>query len=103
MPQDLLQIALEHHRAGRLRQAGEGYRALLDRNPDDADAAHWLGVLAVQVGRPGDAIPLLERAAALRADDAAHQHNLGQAYLACGRSKDAAAALRQAAELQPGR
>ena len=38
MPQDPLQIALEHHRAGRLRQAEAGYRALLDSDPANPDA-----------------------------------------------------------------
>ena len=56
MPQDLLQIALEHHRAGRLRQAEAGYRALLDSAPDDPDALHWLGVLLYQAGRAEQAI-----------------------------------------------
>src|SRR5215218_3665750 len=63
MPSDPLAIALEHHRAGRVRQAAAAYRALIEENPNHADALNWLGVLAFQSGRPDHAIPLLERAA----------------------------------------
>src|SRR5947209_7563848 len=99
MPQDLLQIALEHHRAGRLRQAEAGYRALLDASPDDAEATHWLGVLLFQAGAAGRAVPLLERAAELRPADPAFRHNLAQAYLAGGRPDDAIDAFGRAADL----
>ena len=40
MPQDLLQIALEHHRSGRLQQAAAGYRAVLEAEPGHAVAGH---------------------------------------------------------------
>ena len=66
MPQDLLQIALEHHRAGRLRQAEAGYRALLDASPDDADARIGSACCSSRPGRAEQALPCSERAAALR-------------------------------------
>src|SRR5437764_43412 len=92
MSQNLLQIALEHHRAGRFRQAEAGYRALIDGGPDGpdyADALHWLGVLTFQAGRADEAAGLLARAAAARPDDPAFQHNLGHACLAAGRADEA--------------
>lgn len=101
MPQDLLQIALEHHRGGRFRQAEVGYRAALEEDPQNAEASHWLGVLLHQAGRSDDAVPLLERAVSARPGDAAFQHNLAQAYVASGRSDDAIAAFERAAELEP--
>jgi predicted TPR repeat methyltransferase len=101
--QDLLQIALEHHRAGRLRQAEEGYRALIAQDPNHADALHWLGVLLCQAGQGEAAIALLERAVVRRPDDAAFQHNLGQAYTIARRPADAIEAFARAAELEPGR
>jgi predicted TPR repeat methyltransferase len=103
MPQDLLQIALEHHRAGRLRQAEAGYRAIAGADPDNPDAAHWLGVLSFQAGRVDEAIPLLERAAALRPADPAFQYNLAQACMSCGRFDQAIDALEKAARLDPQR
>jgi predicted TPR repeat methyltransferase len=103
MPQDLLQIALEHHRAGRLRQAEAGYRALLAEEGGNPDAAHWLGVLMVQAGRAKEAVELLEKAAAARPTDAAYAHNLGQAYLACGRGAEAIDAFDHAVQIDPAR
>jgi predicted TPR repeat methyltransferase len=103
MPQDNLQIALEHHRAGRLRQAAEGYLALLDQDPTHPDASHWLGVLAFQAGRPAQAIDLLETAAAMRPTDPAFHHNLGMANLHAGRTSEAITAFERTLELLPNR
>jgi len=103
MPQDNLQIALEHHRAGRLRQAADAYLALLDNDPTHPEAAHWLGVLVFQAGRPAQAINLLETAAAMRPSDPAFQHNLGMANLHAGRASEAIAAFERALELLPNR
>lgn len=101
MPQDPLQIALEHHRGGRFRQAEVGYRAALEEDRRNAEAAHWLGVLLHQAGRSEEAVSLLEKAASGRPGDVAFQHNLAQAYVACGRSDDAIVAFERAAELDP--
>ena len=98
-----MQIALEHHRAGRLRQAEESYRALITRDADDADALHWLGVLLCQAGQGQAAADLLERAVAKRQSDAAFRHNLGQAYAISRRWDDAIRAFERAAELEPRR
>ncbi|HEX8912121.1 MAG TPA: tetratricopeptide repeat protein, partial [Humisphaera sp.] len=103
MPQDTLQIALEHHRAGRLRQAEAGYRDRLATDPADADAAHWLGVLLAQAGLPADALPFLAQAASARPDDPAFQHNLGRALLDLGMGREAVLPLERAFELEPGR
>ncbi|HYE18328.1 MAG TPA: tetratricopeptide repeat protein, partial [Tepidisphaeraceae bacterium] len=103
MASDLLQIALEHHRAGRFRQAHELYSRLLRDNPDHPEATLWSGVLAVQAGRPDAAIPILEKATRLTPDDPAAWHNLGQAALAAGRPADAIAALERAVKLAPDR
>ncbi len=103
MAADALQIALEHHRAGRLRQAAATYRTLIDTDPQHAEALHWLGVLAFQAGRADQAIPLLEQAAALRPADAAYEHNLGMAYLHSGEAAFAIKAFERAIKLVPDR
>lgn len=101
MPQDLVQIALEHHRAGRLTQAEAGYRAALAADSQDADAMHWLGVLLHQANQTPAAIPLLQSAAAIRPEDGAFQHNLGQAYMSAGRKDDAIASFDRAVKSDP--
>ena len=71
VPQSLpLEVALRqavaHHQAGRLSEAEELYRAILQAQPGQADANHNLGVLAAQVGQPAAGLPYLK--AALDAD-----------------------------------
>lgn len=101
MPRDPLQIALEHHRGGRLSQAEAGYRAVLASDPEQPDALHWLGVLTLQTGLAHAAVPLLRRAAARRPEDPAFLHNLGQALLSAGDASAAAETFARAAKLEP--
>jgi predicted TPR repeat methyltransferase len=103
MPQDWVQVALEHHRAGRFTDAESAYRKALDSNPDDPEAPHWLGVLMHQAKRSQEAIRFLERAVQLRPDDAAYRHNLGHAYLARRQHANAIAAFQKAVEIDPSR
>ena len=99
---DVLQIALEHHRAGRLTAAEGGYREALRESPDNAEALHWLGVLLLQAGQAAEAVELLEKAAAGKPADAAFLHNLGQGYLAAGKINQAIGAFSRAADAEPG-
>ena len=103
MPQDLLQIGLEHHRNGRLKQAETSYRTLLKDDPANAMGMHWLGVLLSQAGQWDDAIHWLEQAAALRPTDAAFQNNLGQACLNGGKYDEAVKAFEAASMSEPDR
>ncbi len=54
-----------------LGRAEEGYRAIFAREPQEADALHWLGVLYFQAGQLGEAIGFLEAAVRARPGDAA--------------------------------
>ena len=50
------------HKEGKLQDAERLYRAILQAQPNHPDANHNLGVLAVAVGKPLEAIPLFEKA-----------------------------------------
>jgi Flp pilus assembly protein TadD len=50
------------HKGGRLQDAERLYRAILQAQPKHPDANHNLGVLAVSVGKPLEAIPLFKLA-----------------------------------------
>ena len=65
---DALALALHHHRAGDLPRAEHLYRHALQLDPAHADAWHGLGLVACQRGQPQAALPLLDRALALRPD-----------------------------------
>ncbi len=76
----ILARAMEDHLAGRLEQAESGYRAIINQAPNYAHAWHGLGVLATQVGRPLEAVPLMQRAMELSPTEATFQHNLGKTF-----------------------
>ena len=46
--EQLLQIAIQHHQAGRLSQAESLYRQILLQHPDHPDALHLLGLIATR-------------------------------------------------------
>jgi hypothetical protein len=59
---DVLLIAIEHQKAGRVEQAEELYLNILNIQPDHAEANHQLGVIEVSLKSALDALPRLERA-----------------------------------------
>ena len=94
--QRVLQTAMELHQQGKLQQAEQLYLALLSLDPDHADALHLLGLLANQVGRPGVACELIERALGQRPDVAQFHVNYGICLQAAERPGDAVHAYRTA-------
>ena len=57
-----LQRGVAAHKEGKLQDAERLYRAILQAQPDHPDANHNLGVLAVAVGKPLEALPLFKLA-----------------------------------------
>jgi tetratricopeptide (TPR) repeat protein len=57
-----LQQGVAAHKEGKLQDAERLYRAILQAQPNHPDANHNLGVLAVAVGKPLEAIPLFKLA-----------------------------------------
>lgn len=62
--QQSMQLALEHHRAGRWHEAGNLYQAVLAMQPDHPDANHNLGALAMQAGHTAQAVACFRTALA---------------------------------------
>ena len=91
-----LDIALEHHQAGRLAQAEALYRRVLELEPANPQALHLLGVLAHQVGRNEEAIQLIEEAHRHGGTRPQSLNSLGIAYLASGRPREAKRCLTKA-------
>ena len=98
---EALNIAIQHHQAGRLQAAEQIYRQILAVQPNHPDAWHLLGVIANQAGKYKIAVEYLERAIGLKGDVAAFHHNLGDALLALRRLPEADARYRRALELDP--
>ena len=57
-----MQQGVAAHKEGKLQDAERFYRAILQLQPNHPDANHNLGVLAVSVGKPLEAIPLFKLA-----------------------------------------
>jgi tetratricopeptide (TPR) repeat protein len=99
---DTLEMAVEHHRAGRLHRAEALYRKVIEVQPNEADALHLLGVLAHQRGRFDEAERRVRRAIAARGRPAAEFSNtLGNALAAQGRAGEAVRCFEQAIALRP--
>jgi protein O-GlcNAc transferase len=96
-----LTTALGHHLAGRLTEAEALYRDVLAEHPDHAGALHLLGVLVGQLGRPDDAVTLIQRAIGLNPAAPQYYSNLGKFLDDQGRVDEAIASLRTAARLAP--
>lgn len=101
MPQDLTE-AVEWHQNGDLDRAARAYEAALAADPDDADALHLLGLVALQRGDAPRAAALIGRAAALRPGDATYLANLAEAYWALGDIDRVVICCRAALQLDPG-
>ncbi len=97
----MLGEGVEHHRAGRLEQAAAAYDKVLARDPDCAPALSMKGVLALQHGRPEEAIAPLQRATALDGTQPGFFLNLGNALRGTERLAEAEDAYRRALALDP--
>jgi predicted O-linked N-acetylglucosamine transferase (SPINDLY family) len=99
---ELLDDGLDHHRAGRLADAGACYREALAAAPDDPEANHLAGVLAFQSGHIEDAARHFARAAENDGSVAKYHGNFGAALLALRRYGEALPPLERAVALAPG-
>ncbi|WP_114861921.1 tetratricopeptide repeat protein [Azospirillum brasilense] len=98
---EALLAAIDHHQSGRLAEAAILYGRILEADPEQPDAAQFLGVLHAQTGRPADGARLLRRALALRPDSAGGQSNLAGALQTMGDAAGAEAVYARALRLDP--
>jgi tetratricopeptide (TPR) repeat protein len=104
----LLQQAIAHHQAGHFAEAEAIYRRVLARQPKQANALHYLGVLAGQAGEHQAAIDLIRRAVSLHPQDREAQLNLANTLALyaislhnVGKSDQAIPLLREALSMEP--
>ena len=96
-----LQLAMTHHREGRLDEAEALYRRILASAPGNSQVIYLLGMLANQCGRSAEAVSLLRQAVSKRSDRADYHRGLGLALAATGRLGKAVEAYREALKLRP--
>jgi len=98
--EELFQAAIDHHQAGRLREAEGIYRQLLLAQPGDADVLQLLGVAVFHQGNLPEALELLDRAVGIDPEAPDYHCNRGMILSVMGRPEEAAAELRRALELK---
>jgi predicted O-linked N-acetylglucosamine transferase (SPINDLY family) len=96
-----LAAAVQLHEAGRIAEAAQRYRAILQQRPDDANALHLLGVSELQLERPAEAEQLIARAIAAEPNQAVYHLNHAAALRALRRIDDAIAEAEKAIALNP--
>ena len=96
-----LDLAMQHHAAGRLPQAEQIYQQILQTDPSQPVALHLLGLIAHQVGDNEVAVDLITRALAVNPDFAEAYSNLGLALQDLGRLDDAVANYHKALAIKP--
>ncbi|CAO3382043.1 tetratricopeptide repeat protein [Azospirillum argentinense] len=94
-------VAIDHHQAGRLDEAAIIYQRILDADPEQAHAAHLLGIVAGQRGRSAEAVALIAAAVAKDGLNTDFLGNLGAALKAAGRCDEAIRHFARALALEP--
>ncbi|CAO3435886.1 tetratricopeptide repeat protein [Azospirillum endophyticum] len=98
---EALTLALDLHLAGRFGEAQELYTRILDVEPEQPDALHYLGVLAGQIGRGEFGLTLIDKALALRPEAADIHANRANLLRGLDRLDEAESGYRRALSLRP--
>ncbi|MCC6135935.1 MAG: tetratricopeptide repeat protein [Candidatus Contendobacter sp.] len=96
-----LQQAIQAQQRGQLSEAEALYRQVLQRDPQQVEALHFLGVLAAQRSQHEAAAELIRRALELNPQYADAWNNLGNVLTALKQPEEAADAYRRTIELAP--
>ncbi|HXE53972.1 MAG TPA: tetratricopeptide repeat protein [Tepidisphaeraceae bacterium] len=94
-------LAVQHRRAGRLREAENIYRQIVTHHPNHVDTQRNLAAILIDTGRPDEAIGLYRRIVAIAPQDAEAFANLGRALAGRGAIPEAIDCCRRAVELRP--
>lgn len=98
---EALKLAIEMHQGGQIEGARHIYLRLLEADPDNADAMHFLGVASHQQGNTDEALKLIGKAHELAPESPGILMNLGNVCLEAGRTDEALDAYRRMVELEP--
>ncbi len=97
----LLAVAVRHHQAGRLEEAEQIYRQILQVVPDQPDAMHLLGIMANQTGKPELAEQLILKSIKKNPTAFHYYSSLGLTQKSLGKLDAAVDNLREALRLKP--
>lgn len=100
---DALGKAVASFQAGNFQQAEAVCRNVLKAQPDQPDALHLLGIVALQQGNQQSAVDLIEKALGGNPDNASYLSNLGEAYRGLGQLDQAVSTFERSLEIDPDR
>ena len=94
--EEALKKGVEAHRLGDLHEADRFYTAILGYEPSHSDANHNLGLIAIEMARPEQALSLF--AVAIDSNPSVEQYHLSyiNALISLGQMDDARAAVKVA-------
>lgn len=98
---NMLSLAIQHHQAGRLQLAESLYRQVLEIDPDNEEALHFLGVLAYQLEEYETAIGLIGKAIRINPNLAEAHYNLGKVFDSQDKANEAVDSYRRAITVNP--
>lgn len=101
--QEVFQLAMQHHAAGRLDDAESLYRVILQHDPRHADSLHLMGVTAYQRGRPDETVTWIRQALNHQDREPNYHQNLALALRVLGRWQEAADSYGRIVTLDPRR
>ena len=96
-----LRVAIQYHSAGRLSDAEKVYQQILQADPNQPDALHFLGVIAHQVSNYDSAVGLIKKAIDIKPDYAEAHYNLGNTLKALGKLDEAVVSYNKAIAIKP--
>jgi len=99
--QQALDLAVQHHTAGRLPQAKSIYQQILQTDDSQPVALHLLGVIAHQVGKNDIAVDLITKALVIKPEYAEAHTNLGNALQDLGKLDEAVDSYQKALAIKP--
>lgn len=88
------QLGFARYEAGDLDAAAERFETILRARPDDAEALRWAGRIALERGRPAEAVPRFRRLRELRPDDEGARYHLALAQERLAHGREASDAFR---------
>jgi hypothetical protein len=98
---ELLQVAGEYERAGRLEDARRMLDHILAVLPNQGDALHLSGIVTFRLGDPAGALERMQRALAHGIDTPLYLRNICEVYRTLGRLDEALQAAQRATFLAP--
>ena len=97
-----LQLAMDHHRQGRLAEAERAYRSILANEPSQFEALHLCGVLHLQQGNAAEAFNLISQAVEIQPSSLEALSNLSAALLSLNWNAEAVKCCDRILNQQPG-